>query len=258
MQQVPLMSQTTTFCLYRMAGTGTMRQLWRKLFLLGAFCASLAVAWMVDDSGLSAAAPMKPAGTSTATSSSDSIASAISFLLTLSMCSDTSVKSACLRRSRVMKRLFACVSKRFTLARPFANATLAHAPHANVSRAQGLETAREAGTKGLASALKVDTEDSARAATACAMAAMRAAADSFSFFVTSSLAALATVQLLLCSALEPVFSHLHLLLSAGESLGLSRFTSSTAGSEGRLTCVVAPLRLADADAQSCVNSKGLR
>ena len=152
-----------------------------------------------------------------------------------------------------MKRLFACVSKRFTLAKPFANATLAHAPHANVSRAQGLETARpEAGTKGLASALKVDTEDSARAATACAMAAMRAAADSFSFFVTSSLAALATVQLLLCSALEPVFSHLHLLLSAGESLGLSRFTSSTAGSEGRLTCVAAPLRLADATCGSGV------
>ena len=56
MQQVPLMSQTTTFCLCRMAGTGMMRQLWRKLFLLGAFCASLAVAWMADDSGLSAAA----------------------------------------------------------------------------------------------------------------------------------------------------------------------------------------------------------
>ena len=49
------MSQTTTFALLRMAGTGTMRQLWRKLFLLGAFAASLAVACTMLERGLSAA-----------------------------------------------------------------------------------------------------------------------------------------------------------------------------------------------------------
>mmetsp|Transcript_2024 Transcript_2024/g.5181 ORF Transcript_2024/g.5181 Transcript_2024/m.5181 type:complete len:263 (-) Transcript_2024:728-1516(-) len=262
MQQVPLMSQTTTFALLRMAGTGTMRQLWRKLFLLGAFAASLAVACTMLERGLSAAGAMKPAESTATAHSSDSIAADISALCSSSMRADTSVKSACLRSRRVMKRLFACVSKRFTLARPFANATLAHAPHANVSIAQGLETgALVVGTKGCASALKVDEAlDSACAATACAMAAMRAAAVSFSSTATtSSLATLAVVQLLDCSALEPVFSHLHLLLSAGESLGLSRLTSSTAGTDGgSATCVAAPLRFPEADSQSCVNSNGLR
>ena len=55
-----------------------------------------------------------------------------------------------------------------------------------------------------------------------------------------------------CSALDPVFSHLHRLPSSGENLG---FSSSGEPSTAR---GAEPDRFAFADAQREVNSKGLR